>query len=127
MKKIILAVAVAAVAIMSVASTASASTSNFPTPVPLTTTHQLTADTHYNGVTYHHSYTITVNLLGGFTGVANPGDIVPGETVQGVLSPFGIAISGVYPPATPTTPTTPGRTSARTRVVPSSGSTTRTT
>ncbi len=95
MKKIILAVAVAAVAILAFASVASASTPSHTPPAPLTK--QLEADTHYNGVTYVHKYTITMNLLGGFTGVANPGSVVPGETVEGVLSPFGIAIAGKYP------------------------------
>ena len=97
MKKVILALAVAAVAALSVASLASAATPSYPTPVPFTSTHQLTLVTHYNGADYTHHYTITENLLGGFTGVAAPGDIVPGETVQGVLSPFGLAISGAYP------------------------------
>ncbi len=39
-----------------------------------------------------------MNPFGGFTGVANAGSmIVPGETVQGVLTPFGIAIAGACP------------------------------
>ncbi len=95
MKKIIFAVAVSAVAIMAVASAASASTPSYTPPAPITK--QLEADTHFNGVTYVHKYTITMNLFGGFTGVANTGSIVPGEKVQGVLTPFGIAIAGVYP------------------------------
>jgi hypothetical protein len=96
LKKIILAAAIAAVASMSVASFASAGIFGYTPPQPVTST--LTAATLYNGVTYNHTYTITMNpITHTFTGVAAPGDIVPGETVQGVLIGNFITIFGQYP------------------------------
>jgi hypothetical protein len=96
LKKTILAAAIAAVAAMSVASFASAGIFGYTPPQPVTST--LKAATLYNGVTYNHTFTITSNpITHTFTGVGAPGDIVPGETVQGVLIGDVIAISGQYP------------------------------
>jgi hypothetical protein len=88
LKKIILAAVVAAVASLAVASFASAGVDRYQVATGLTVSAM--------GGAYVHTYTLTTNCDGSFTGIGGIASLPLNETINGTFNGQNILINGAY-------------------------------